>query len=310
MSSKHRNALRPTGNVHGVLVLDKPGQITSHGVVSAVRRAFGTRQVGHAGTLDPMATGVLVVLLGEATKLSSVLTTEVKSYQAEVCFGTTTDTLDAEGKITRRVALQENWLDEVQLKNSLDFERKRTLQIPPQVSAIKVEGQRAYARARRGQITDLAPRDVQVHSLRPTRISDDRLSLEISVSKGYYVRALARDLGDALGVGAHLTALRRTQSGFFTLNEAMPWPPNKEMPLLSLAEVTRKALASVQINEEGALRLAQGKRVSDAHIDLGGPLSKLSVAAAFSGERLVALIEACENAEFRVKRGFNDPSTT
>lgn len=310
MSSKHRNAGRPAGSIHGVLVLDKPGKITSHGVVSAVRRAFGTRQVGHAGTLDPMATGVLVVLLGEATKLSSVLTTEVKAYQAEICFGATTDTLDAEGKFLRRVALKDDWLDEAQLGRALDFERARLLQIPPQVSAIKVDGQRAYARARRGQVSELAPRDVQVHSLRVTGHSGDRITLDLSVSKGYYVRSLARDLGEALGVGAHLTALRRTESGFFNLSQANPWPPHHEMPLLSVDEVTRKALPSVQVNEEGALRLAQGKRVGDAHFEVPSPLPAFSVAAAFSNSHLVALIEPCENGEFRVKRGFNDPSAT
>src|SRR5690606_18705851 len=136
MSAQSRNQIRPSGSAHGVLVIDKPKGMTSHDVVSRVRRAFGTRRVGHAGTLDPMATGVLVLLLGEATKLSSVLTRAEKAYEARVQFGTSTSSGDADGSIVKTAPLESDWLSTPELESALEIERKRRLQIPPQVSAI------------------------------------------------------------------------------------------------------------------------------------------------------------------------------
>lgn len=308
MNAKKRGQTPPSGNVHGVLVLDKPKGITSHDAVSAVRRAFGTRRVGHAGTLDPMATGVLVLLLGEATKLSSVLTTDRKSYDATVRFGATTNTLDAEGEVRRRVELPKDWLTPEALDVALGEERRRRLQIPPQVSAIKVDGQRAYARERRGETTDLAPRDVTVHELSLQSTDHADLSFSLVVSKGYYIRALARDLGDTLKVGAHLSALRRTRSGPFGIEQAAAWPPTAELPLLDLGDIARKVLPWVELSPEGADRLLQGKRVSKADFHESEHLSPSDLLAAFHNRRLIALIEPAENDEFRVKRGINDPN--
>jgi tRNA pseudouridine55 synthase len=307
MNARKRKETPPSGNVHGILVLDKPAGITSHGVVSAVRKAFGTRRVGHAGTLDPMATGVLVVLLGEATKLSSVLTTERKSYEAKVRFGETTDTLDAQGKVLKRVPLLDDWLSPEGLESALTQERHRRLQIPPQVSAIKVDGQRAYARARRGESTELAPRDVQVHELECRGFDGRELDLSVVVSKGYYVRSLARDLGDILRVGGHLSALRRTQSGAFTIDQAASWPPDARSPLLTLGEVARGVLPWVEVTEEGTERISQGKRVGSTHFSSPEPPAGAPITAVFHNGSLIALVEPSENGEFRVKRGINDP---
>ncbi len=308
MSARSKSQTRPTGNVHGVLIVDKPGGITSHGVVGAVRRAFGTRRVGHAGTLDPMATGVLVMLLGEATKLSSVLTTDKKTYEALIKFGFSTDSLDADGTITKRADLPPDFMSAEKLALVLDGERKRNLQIPPQVSAIKVDGQRAYARARKGQVTDLPPRDVAVHQLEVIGQTEDSVSLRLCVSKGYYVRALAKDLGDALGVPSHLAGLRRIQSGPFTIEQAQPWPVDPKAPLMPLGEAARGALTTVQVNEEGAERLKQGKRIDKSHF-LGDfdVLSQVPLLGVFHDTALIALIEPAEREEYRVKRGMNDP---
>lgn len=308
MGQHARSEMRPSGAVHGVLVVDKPGGMTSHDVVGKARRAFGTRRIGHAGTLDPMATGVLVLLLGEATKLSSVLTTDRKSYVACVQFGVSTDSLDADGKVLKRMELGENWLSDSALTAALESERSRRLQIPPQVSAIKVDGKRAYARAREGETLDMVPRDVTVHALDILDRSGTSIELSLSVSKGYYVRALARDLGSAFGVPSHLTQLRRTQSGPFNLSGAHPLPLTGAESLLSLADAARLSLPLLSVTEEGFLRLGQGKtlRAEDtiAPLPATGPLQ----IAAFFGDYLVALVEPSGPSEFRVKRGINDPA--
>lgn len=312
MSVRTRTQNRPSGAVHGVMIVDKPQGLTSHDVVGAVRRARGTRRVGHAGTLDPMATGVLVVLLGEATKLSGVLTTDSKVYEAEVTFGSSTDSLDAEGTVLKRVELSDTWLDLTKLEVALESERKRTLQIPPQVSAIKVDGQRAYARARQGQVTELSPRDVKVHELvlldsQSLSASSKRLRLRLQVSKGYYVRSLAHDLATALGVPGHLSGLRRLSSGPFQIDQTTEWPPSDETPLIPLAEATRIALPVIQVNAEGAERLLQGKRLLPEQIEGDLPASPVEPIAAFHQKRLLALLESSGGGEFKVKRGMNDP---
>ncbi len=308
MGHQPRSKVGPSGSVHGVLVVDKPPKMTSHDVVSAARRAFRTRRVGHAGTLDPMATGVLVLLFGEATKLSSVLTTDIKSYEARVVFGAATDSLDADGKIVSRRELTPGWLSDEALSQALASERARRLQIPPIVSAIKVDGKRAYARARGGEELELDPRDVEVHQMTVLSRGEDHLDVALRVSKGYYVRSFARDLGDSLGVPAHLGRLRRTQSGPFDLNDAHPTPLQGTEPLESVAEAARKSLTVVDVTAEGMTRLEQGKRLRPEDLASPAPAHGPSLLAAFFGPRLVALVQPAENREFRVRRGFNDPA--
>jgi tRNA pseudouridine55 synthase len=204
----------------GVLVVDKPRGPTSHDIVAMVRRALSTRAVGHAGTLDPMATGVLVVAVGEATKLVRWLTADDKRYLARVSLEGETDTLDAEGRITERAAPEQ----------PITLERARAAaerfvgtirQRPPAFSAIKVDGQRLHERARRGEDVEAPERDVVVHALDVLSADGAAVELDVRASKGFYVRSLGRDLARALGARGHLTSLRRVASGAFTLEGAL-----------------------------------------------------------------------------------------
>jgi tRNA pseudouridine55 synthase len=275
------SAAEPTG----VVVVDKPQGPTSHDVVGRVRRMLGTRRVGHAGTLDPMARGVLVILVGEATKLGPYLTAHDKGYLATVAFGSATDTLDAEGRVTRTAEVPA-WLREelaalpavgARLGEALAAEAARTEQVPPAYSAISVDGRRSYDRARAGEDVELAPRTVEVRALRilegaapvpapvPVPVPDPWLVLELEVSKGYYVRSLARDLGERLGVPAHLRALARTSSGPFHVRDAVRLDAGAEAlraGLIPLADAASRALPCGRLTAEGAVRTRQGKRLS------------------------------------------------
>jgi len=206
----------------GLVVVDKPAGMTSHAVVSRVRRTVGTRKVGHAGTLDPMATGVLVLGVERATRLLGHLMLTEKTYAATVRLGQTTTTDDAEGEPVASVPA--GHLTDEQIRTALEAFQGEIEQVPSTVSAIKVDGKRAYARARAGEHVELRPRSVTIHEIaggEPRRVGD-LVDLEIRVrcSSGTYIRAIARDLGAALGVGGHLTALRRHSVGPFTLAEA------------------------------------------------------------------------------------------
>ena len=203
---------------HGVLVVDKPSGPTSHDVVGRVRRLLRTRAVGHAGTLDPMATGVLVLGVGEGTKLLAHLTGADKSYLATVQLGAATDTLDAQGQVVQTApvpALAPAQIAEI-AQRFLGAQAQRV----PEFSAVRVDGQRLYDRARRGESVSTPERDVVVHELELMRVALPELVLRVRCSKGFYVRALARDLALALGTLGHLTALRRTHSGAFGLEDA------------------------------------------------------------------------------------------
>ncbi len=289
----------------GVLVVDKPGKATSHDIVAQARRVFGTRDVGHAGTLDPMATGVLLLLFGEATKLSGFLTRDRKRYRATVCFGRATDTLDADGQTTEEVALAPEQLTETAIQAALATEKARRLQVPPAVSAIKVDGRRSYALTRAGNAPALAEREVQVEQLLLLSRSQHELILEVEASKGYYVRALARDLGASLGLPAHLSALRRLASGRFELSDAAPWPLDPSLPLLATAEAARRALPTGILNETGERRARLGQTVELSDFiepALAPPLE--TVAWFTSSGALIALGHERNPGEFRVVRGF------
>jgi len=289
----------------GVLVVDKPGKATSHDIVAQARRVFGTRDVGHAGTLDPMATGVLLLLFGEATKLSGFLTRDRKRYRATVSFGRATDTLDADGQTTEQVTVTPEQLNEPAIHAALALEKARRLQVPPAVSAIKVDGRRSYALARAGNAPELAEREVQVEELLLLSRSEHELTLEVEASKGYYVRALARDLGASLGLPAHLSALRRLASGRFELSDAAPWPLSSGLPLLATAEAARRALPSGILNETGErrARLGQTVELQDFIEPAQAPLLETVAWFGSSGE-LIALGHERGPGEFRVVRGF------
>lgn len=211
---------RRVSRFHGVLVIDKNQGPTSHDVVARVRRAFDTGSVGHAGTLDPMATGVLVVAVGEATKLVAYLTAADKEYDATVTLGATTDSLDADGTVVERAPVPECTLAEVSAA-AVPF-LGAGKQFPPKVSAIKVDGRPLYERVRRGEEVEVPERDVFVHDLEVKRVEGAEVDFRVRAAKGFYVRSLGRDLALALGTLGHLTALRRTASGSFTLAEAIP----------------------------------------------------------------------------------------
>ncbi|WP_082941740.1 tRNA pseudouridine(55) synthase TruB [Mycolicibacterium peregrinum] len=206
----------------GLVIVDKPAGMTSHDVVGRCRRLFGTRKVGHAGTLDPMATGVLVVGIERATKILGLLTATDKSYSATIRLGQTTTTEDAEGEVLQSVSAAS--VTDEQIEAAVATLRGDIEQVPSAVSAIKVGGQRAYKLAREGQTVELAARPVRIgrFEVLAVRRVDDFVDVDVEVdcSSGTYIRALARDVGVALGVGGHLTALRRTKVGRYGLDEA------------------------------------------------------------------------------------------
>jgi tRNA pseudouridine55 synthase len=219
----------------GLVVVDKPAGITSHDVVGRCRRIFGTRKVGHAGTLDPMATGVLVVGIERATKILGLLTATDKSYSATIRLGQTTSTEDAEGEVLQSVSADS--VTDAQIGETVAGLRGEIAQVPSAVSAIKVGGKRAYQLAREGQAVELAPRNVRIDrfDVLAIRRHDGLVDVEVEVdcTSGTYIRALARDVGDALGVGGHLTTLRRTRVGRFGLDQARTLDDLAERPLLS-----------------------------------------------------------------------------
>jgi tRNA pseudouridine55 synthase len=260
---------------NGVLAVDKPSGPTSHDVVGQARRLLGTRRIGHAGTLDPMASGVLVLLVGEATKLAPYLSAHDKRYRARVAFGLATETLDREGAPVATAEIPPWLTDELaaiaealhgpktldwpRIAAALAAERARSAQVPPAYSAIKVDGQRSYARARAGEAVDLAPRPVEVTSLEVVAAGPDFFELDLVVSKGYYVRSLARDLGAHLGVPSHLAELRRTASGPFTLAEAVELLAMRPAAVLPLTAAARRSLPHGRMTEAGTRRARQGK---------------------------------------------------
>jgi tRNA pseudouridine55 synthase len=288
----------------GLLVVVKPRGPTSHDVVAAARRHFATREVGHAGTLDPMATGVLVLLFGEARKLSGYLTLDTKTYVAEVTFGSTTDTLDAEGTVTLEAPLATDTLSHERVEAALARERERTLQTPPVVSSIKVGGERAHRLTRRGAPPALEPRAVRVERLTLLGANENRLSLEVTASKGYYVRALARDLGETLGAPAHLSALARTRSGSFTLDDAVSWPPGDAARPMSLTDAARRALPVAVLNETGVFRARRGQILELEHFE-SPPETPAAHAWLDAEGRVIALGERFADG-YRVLRGFRD----
>lgn len=207
----------------GVLAIDKPSGLTSHDVVAAVRRSSGVRRVGHAGTLDPMATGLLLVLVGGATRLERYLSASDKRYEARITFGSATDTLDADGTVVSTADVPDELFDTDVAARLLRDLLGASSQTPPQYSAIKTDGVPAYRRARAGGHTRLAPRPIVVNDA--TLLGFDRgactWDVMFDVSKGTYVRALARDLGETAGTVAHLSALRRMAIGTVTVDEAL-----------------------------------------------------------------------------------------
>jgi tRNA pseudouridine55 synthase len=272
----------------GLLVVDKPAGWTSHDVVGRCRRLAGTRKVGHAGTLDPMATGVLVLGVGRATRLLGHLALTDKAYDATVRLGAATVTDDAEGEV---VTTQ----DAAAVTDAAVLTGLRALtgaisQVPSAVSAVKVDGVRSYARVRAGEQVELAARPVVVSRLELLARRGDDLDVVVECTSGTYVRALARDLGAALGVGAHLTALRRTRVGPFDLAQARTLEQHAEsLALVPLDAAVSASFPHRELSADEAVALSYGKRLA--------PTGAPGTHGAFGPDgRCIALVEDREDA--------------
>jgi tRNA pseudouridine55 synthase len=274
----------------GLLVVDKPSGWTSHDVVARVRRLAGTRRIGHAGTLDPMATGVLVLGIGRATRLLTFLVGCDKEYAATIRLGQSTVTDDAEGEVVSSV--DASHISREAVDAAIGRLRGAIEQVPSAVSAVKIDGRRSYARVRSGEDVQLPSRAVTVHRFdvvearRAGTCLD--IEVEVDVSSGTYVRALARDLGTALGVGGHLTALRRTRVGRFGLADAVTMEALETggaLPLVSMAQAARAQFAAHELTEAEADAVAHGRRIPSA-------LPGTSVVAAFAPDgTLVGILD-------------------
>ncbi|MCS3441587.1 tRNA pseudouridine(55) synthase TruB [Microbacterium phyllosphaerae] len=262
----------------GILLVDKPAGLTSHDVVARTRRALGTRKVGHAGTLDPMATGLLVIGVEGATRLLTYIVGADKTYEATIRLGQTTSTDDADGDILTH-APAEAW-DSVtpeRVSAGIAALTGAISQVPSSVSAIKVDGRRAYDRVRAGEEVVLAARDVTVSrfDVLAERAGEGFLDLDVVVdcSSGTYIRSLARDLGAGLGLGGHLTALRRTRVGDFDVADAVVVDDLAEAVLLTPAAAAARVLDPLPVSNADARDLRHGKRLTDQAARLSGALA-------------------------------------
>jgi tRNA pseudouridine55 synthase len=268
-------------------VIDKPAGWTSHQVVGKIRRLAGTRKVGHAGTLDPMATGVLIVGLEKATRLLGYLALSDKSYEATIRLGIATITDDADGEVVSATRAAD--LGESEIVAAMATLRGEILQVPAAVSAIKINGVRSYRRVRAGQPVELSERPVTV---RRFDVLDRRevevdgvacvdLGVAIECSSGTYVRALARDLGATLGVGGHLTTLRRTRVGAYTLNDAQTFDEaERGLRIMPLDRVVRSSFATLTVSEAQAGQIRNGRRLAGMILP-GDPTALLDQAGHF-----------------------------
>ena len=250
----------------GLLLVDKPGGPTSHGIVAQTRKALGLKKVGHAGTLDPMATGLLVLGIGQGTKLLTYCVGLDKAYEATIRLGMTTSTDDAEGEtdvVATEVALDD--LSEDAIREALRAFLGDIEQVPSSVSAIRVDGKRAYERHRAGEEVVLAPRPVTISSIEVLSIRREDpwwdVDIRVECSSGTYIRAIARDVGVALGVGGHLTALRRTRVGPFDVHHACRPEEISESHLQPLAEASGVLMPQVSLTAAQAQDMSHGKKV-------------------------------------------------
>jgi len=292
-------------SISGVLVVDKPVGLTSHEVVQIIRRGTYIRRAGHTGTLDPRASGVLVVLLGPAVRLSEYVSASDKRYQAVILLGKTTDTYDADGRV-----LSSNPVDnitEAQFEEALQQFVGEIEQVPPPYSAIKIKGRKAYEMAREGEDFDLQPRKINVYSLELLEWAPPEAVIDVYCSSGTYIRSLANDLGKMLGCGAHLVGLRRTKSGRFTLRDAVPLRKLREsfddgswyQYVIPAAEALSD-WPSIELTEANVDAIRHGHRVPGE-----AGVGKMARGISLDGE-LVALLEFDPATnEWQPKKVFN-----
>jgi tRNA pseudouridine55 synthase len=292
--------------ISGILVVDKPTGMTSHDVVQAIRIGTGIRRAGHTGTLDPRASGVLVILLGPAVRLSEYVSATDKRYQAIIRLGASTDTYDAEGRFTSQSSAPVNVTEE-QFETALKKFIGRIEQVPPPYSAVKVQGRKAYDMARQGEEVELAPRYIDVYHLEVLEWAPPEVVVDVHCSSGTYVRSLANDLGNDLGCGAYLVGLRRTKSGRFSLRDATPLRKLQEAfragtwyQLLIPAAEALGDWPAVELDPDQVDAVMHGHRVPAAEDAAAGMVRGVSMA----GE-LVAVLELDEEKrEWQPKKVF------
>ena len=295
--------------MHGFIVVDKPAGLTSHDVVARVRRILKMKKVGHTGTLDPFATGVLPVALGEGTKAIPYLDEGVKEYRAVMKLGITTDTEDLEGKVLYERSL--DGIDEAVIRGSLALFTGTISQIPPMFSALKRDGVPLYKLARKGEEVEREPRQLTIHSLIIDRIELPLVAFTVRCSRGTYVRSLARDMGEALGCGAHLTSLRRTSSGPFTLDQARTLEQLADEAAAGLEQVgivsLKSALAHLprlELTTDGERRVRNG--ISPKADDLAEPLRQLAPGqkVLLARDGVIVAVAEEQDEKILIVRGF------
>jgi tRNA pseudouridine55 synthase len=308
-ASPDRSARVQWRDLHGIVLLDKPMGVSSNQALQSVRRLFRAAKGGHAGALDPLATGLLPLCFGEATKLAGSLLGSRKAYIALCRLGITTDTADREGEVLRQRPVPP--LDDVTIEAALSKLRGRILQIPPIYSALKRDGERLYAKARRGETVEVAPREVEVHQLALLSRTGDSLELLVECGSGTYVRSLATALGEDLGCGAHLAALRRIwiepfrEPRMVTLEQVQQAAEQGDNALLLLMLPVSAGLSNipaVQLDEEQSIAIARGQPLQlEASLPVG------RCAAYASDGALLAVLELDAQRKSRIVRGFNLP---
>lgn len=304
---------RKRTDLHGVLAVDKATGFTSHDVVAIARRALGTREVGHTGTLDPMATGVLILAVGEGTKLVHHLTALSKAYDATLRLGQATDTLDADGKVVRELPVPALTRERVQ-EAAGQFLGEHDQRVPA-FSAVKVGGAALYKQARKGQEVEAPVRRVRLDEVLVHDVQGQDVTLRLRCGKGFYVRAFARDLAEALGTVGHLTALRRTENGFVTLDDCCPQATLQaaakgdeaaraalRQALVPLSQLALR-FGHVVLTPEGVQCALHGKPIPLACVHGETPSREDVVMAVDAQGEPVALVTGTESG-FRVVRGF------
>lgn len=259
--------------MEGIFLIDKPAGMTSFDVIRKLRGQLNTKEIGHAGTLDPMATGLLVILVGKATKLSDLLTSETKSYQGSITFGYSTDTYDKMGKIVDEVNTFD--LTELQIDETIKSFLGRESQLPPIYSAIKIGGKKLYQYARADQTVDIEERPMEIHRFeRTSPLNHHTFDFEIEVSKGTYIRSIAHDFGVSLSIPSHLSSLRRTQSGRYSLATAYRLSEIDEftMPNFTLEDYA-KSLDTLVVDDYLIPLIRNGVRLDERQTAMQGPFT-------------------------------------
>ncbi len=302
-----RDDMRPLYESGGVLLLDKPSGITSNAAIQAIKRLFGRVKIGHTGTLDPLATGLLPVCLGEATKFAAGLLEADKTYEAVLRLGETTDTDDSDG---RTLEIRE-WADApARIDSVLHAFRGEIEQVPPMFSALKHKGRALYDYARAGETVERSARRVFIHELQVTRIEGRDVHLVVACSKGTYVRTLAHDIGERLGCGAHLVALRRTRIGALKIEDAVSldalsrMQPHERACLLRASDTLVDALPAITVGPADSVALLQGRSVKLLDRMRPGSVRLYDERAAFLGVGL-----ATNEGEVSPKRMVAQPSS-